>query len=63
MGVREEMGLGGMRGGGRLLIVLVGKLSDYKNENKECDGAIRFNGFLWMAECNNQQKVDHYDRI
>ena len=57
------MGLGGMSGGGRLLIVLVGKLSDYKNENKECDGAIRFNGFLWMAECNNQPKVGHYDRI
>ena len=42
--------------GGRLLIVLGGKLSDYNNENRECDGAIRFNGFLWMGECNNQPK-------
>ena len=57
------MGLGGTRVGGCLLIVLGGKLSDYNNENRECNGAIHFNGFLWMGECNNQPKVGHDDRI
>ncbi len=63
VGIREEMGLGGTRGGGHLLIVLGGKFSDYNKENNECDGAISFNGFLWMGECNNQPKVGHYNRI
>ncbi len=57
------MGLGRTCGGGRSLIILGGKLSDYNNENRECDGAIHFNGFLWMGECNNQPIVGHYDRI
>jgi hypothetical protein len=57
-GAREEMGLGGTRGGGSLLVVLGGELSDYNNENRECG-----NGFLWMGECNNQPKVSHYDTI
>jgi hypothetical protein len=57
------MGLGKTRGGGCLLIILGGKLSDYNNENREGDGAICFNGFLWMGERNNQPKVGHYDRV
>ena len=46
--VGEETWTGGTRGGGRLLVVLSDKMSDEKNENREGDGAMSFDGFCWM---------------
>ena len=43
--VGEETWTGGTRGGGRLLVVLSDKMSDEKNENREGDGAMSFDGF------------------
>ncbi len=46
--VGEETWMGGTRGGGRLLVVLGNKMSDEKNENREGDGAMSFDGFCWL---------------
>ena len=52
---------GGTRGGGHLLVVLGGKLSVGKIENRESDGALDFDGFCWMGGRNNQPKVGQND--
>ncbi len=36
------------RGGGSLLVDLSDKMSDEKNENREGDGAMSFDGFCWI---------------
>ena len=43
-GVGEAMRTGGTRGGGCLPIVLGGELRDEKNDNREGDGALNFDG-------------------
>ena len=43
--------------GGRLLVVLGGKLRVGKIENRESNGALDFDGFCWMRGRNNQPKV------
>ena len=40
----EAMRTGGTRGGGCLPIVLGGELRDEKNDNREGDGALNFDG-------------------
>ena len=54
----EEIRTGGMRGGGRLVIVIGGKWSDEKNTNKCGDGASDFDDFCWIGGHNNQPKID-----
>jgi hypothetical protein len=61
--VGEETWTGGTRGGRHLLVVLSDKMSDEKNENREGDEAMSFNGFSWMGGRNNQPKVGRNDGI
>jgi hypothetical protein len=59
-GIGEEMRMGGMCGG--VFDVNLSfwgvELSDEKN--RESDGAISLDGFLWMGKRNNQPKVSRH---
>ena len=63
-GTREAMRTGGTRGGGRLPIVLGGKWSDEKKENREGDGASNFDGSAeWQDATTNRKSAASLEYI
>ena len=50
--------MGAMRGGGRLLVVLGGELSDEIKKKRRGDVALSFDGFHCFVSRNNQQKIN-----
>ena len=58
------MRTGGTRGGGRLPIVLGGKWSDEKKENREGDGASDFDGSAeWQDATTNRKSAASLEYI
>ena len=63
-GFGEAIRMGGTRGGGRLPIVLGGKWSDEKKENREGDGASDFDGSAeWQDATTNRKSAASLEYI